>query len=319
MPRRAAATSVAYDPTIANIMMTLSGIAYVGEDSGQLSQIKTNIIAELATLGYATKRQWGLVWGPVIFKGTDNLIYVVRQGVSTYAIVMRGTVPDFASAWEDIPTSQADFSVHSGAGAMVSAPFLNALAGMVAQREKPSKLTLLQFLLNTIAKTPGATIYVTGHSQGGGLAPMMLGWLTRAAKTWKTRLIGYSFAGPTSGNPAFAQWIDNNATLFRVVNPLDVVPYGYAAIGDIIPNNIPTKVTNPGDKLCLDETLWTIGQMLYWFVGAWAQPSSQQTLPAKPAPARLNLLDQVGQQHHINSYLYLLGAPQLGFAPKSLL
>ncbi len=318
MPHRAPTASAIYDATTANIMMTLSGIAYVAEDSGSQSQIKTQIVAELAKTGYATKGQWVLVWGPVIFQGTDNLIYVVRRGPSSYAIIMRGTVPDFASVWEDIPTSQADFSLHSGPGALVSASFMNALIGMMLKRDPISKLTLSQFLQNSIGKTPGATIYVTGHSQGGGLVPMMLAWLSKAAKTWKATLIGYSFAGPTSGNPAFAQWVNGNAALFRVVNPLDVVPYGYAAINNIVRDNVPTNVTDPLEKACLSDALWMASEMLKW-VGPWAQPLNRQALPAKHAPTQLGLLDQVGQQHHINSYLYLLGAPQLGFAPKSLL
>ncbi len=304
----------AYSPTVAQMMMTLSGIAYYDDSNGTRASIKTGIIAELAKKHYATQGQWALAWGPVIFNGTDNLIYVARyQQLPIFAIVMRGTTPHFASIVEDIPTSQDDFARFSAPGAEVSSEFRKALIGMTLLRDPDLNQNLVEFLGSAIGSTPGAVLYCTGHSQGGALVPMMMGWLGGPASTWKARLLAYSFAGPTSGNPAFAQWVDSTGALVRVVNPLDVVPYGYAAIGRIIPDNVPTHVSGV-EKICLENTLDDVAYLLSW-TGTWQQPSSKTTLPAKHATG--SLLTQVGIQHETNSYLKLLGAPQLDFEPKS--
>lgn len=303
-----------YSQTVAQIMMTLSGIAYFDDSNGTRASIKKGIVTQLANKSYATAGHWSLVWGPVVFNGTDNLIYVARfQQTQIYAVVMRGTAPDFASIYEDIPTSQDDFAQFSGPGAKVSAEFRHALIGLTLLRDPDLNVNLVQYLSGAIGSATGATIYSTGHSQGGALVPMMMGWLGGPAAAWKANRLAYSFAGPTSGNPAFAKWVDGTGALVRVVNPLDVVPYGYAKIDRLIPDKVPCPVTGL-ERACLDDTLWTVEQMLKW-TGTWQQPSAQTLLAAKSAKG--SLLDQVGIQHETNSYLVLLGAPQLDFEPKS--
>lgn len=304
----------AYNQTVAQIMMTLSGISYFDDSKGTRASIKKGIIAELGKKSYATGGLWSLVWGPVVFNGTDNLLYLARfQQTSVYAIVMRGTAPDFASIIEDIPTSQDDFSKFAAPGAKVSAEFRRALIGMARRADPDLKQTLEQYLAAVIGGKPGATLYFTGHSQGGALVPMMMAWFGSAASQWKAKSLAYSFAGPTSGNPAFANWVNGTGALTRVVNPLDVVPYGYAAINRIVPDSVPTKVTGL-EKDCLEGVLDDVAYLLSW-TGTWQQPGTPTLLPAKHATG--SLLTQVGIQHETNSYLKLLGAPQLDFEPKS--
>lgn len=305
--------SAGYSEAVARVMMTLSGIAYVDDTDQTQSAIKNQIITQLANPSYATHANWSLAWGPVLFSGTDNLCYVAQYqptsgNVPVYAIILRGTAPDFASAWEDIPTSQADFSAFAGAGAQVSAPFRHALIGITLAIDPSQNSTLLQFLSAAADNTQKISLFVTGHSQGGGLTPMMLAWLQTSAQAFAPNLIGYSFAGPTSGNPAFANWVDNSGLLSRVVNPLDVVPFGYAAIDRIIPENIPCAVTDRFEKACLDDALSAIAAMLRW-VGPWQQPSELKVLPRQPATG--DLLSQIEMQHHCNTYLKLLGAPPI--------
>jgi hypothetical protein len=306
-------SSASYSPRAAQVMMTLSGIAYVDDTVQSQGAIEQQIVTQLADPSYATLAKWSLVWGPVLFGGTDNLCYVAQYqpesgNAPVYAIILRGTAPDFASAWEDIPTSQADFSTFAGPGAQVSAPFRHALIGITSAIDPSQNSTLLQFLSAAIGSTRGASLFVTGHSQGGGLTPMMLAWLATSAQAFAPNLIGYSFAGPTAGNPAFASWVDKSGLLSRVVNPLDVVPFGYAAIDRIIPDDIPCHVTDRFEKICLEEALRAIAKMLSW-VGPWQQPSGLQVLPRQPATG--DLLAQIEMQHHCNTYLKLLGAPPI--------
>jgi hypothetical protein len=303
-----------FSQAVARIMMTLLGIAYFDDEYGTRDTIKKGIVSELANASYATSGHWSLAWGPVTFKGTDNLIYVARFRQSqTYAVVMRGTAPDFDSIIEDIPTSQDDFARYSAPGATVSSEFRHALIGLTMLRDPDLKCNLVDFLSGAIGGAANATIYCTGHSQGGALVPMMMGFLGGPAKSWQAKLLAYSFAGPTSGNPAFANWVDSTGALVRVVNPLDIVPYGYAAIDRIMPDNVPCKVSG-WEKSCLEGALSDVSYLLSW-TGTWQQPHNPTVLTATHATG--TLLDQVGIQHETNSYLALLGATQLDFEPKS--
>jgi hypothetical protein len=300
-----------YNNAVAKIMMTLCGIAYWAKNSN----IKAGIAGELANTSYSTSGQWSLVWGPVITAKTDNLIYVVRlQQTQVYAIVLRGTVEAYGSIVEDIPTGQIDFSQYSASGAKVSIEFGDALFALIFAVDPILKTNLLQFLHGAIGNTPGATIYCTGHSQGGALAPMMMARLGAAAALWKATLQTYSFAGPTSGNPAFANWLDSKGAIVRVVNPLDVVPFGYAALNQLVPKNVPCPIPDPVEKHFFEDWLNWIETKLKG-TGVWQQPVTQTSLTGKPASGWI--IDQVLIQHECNSYLKLLGAPQLDFLPTS--
>jgi Lipase (class 3) len=304
-----------YNQGTAQVMMTLCGISYWDDGTGKRDHIKAGIVAELAKKGYSTAGCWSLAWGPVISSATDNLIYIARlQGSHTYAIVMRGTVEAYGSIVEDIPTGQVDFSKYSASGVKVSLEFGNALFALTFLPDPDLNTNLIQFLHGAIGNAPGATIFCTGHSQGGALAPMLMGRLGTMAKYWKAKVRTYSFAGPTSGSPLFAAWADSTNALVRVVNPLDVVPYGYAAIDQIVPNDVPSKIRDALDRDALEGLLDLIEDGLD-DLGAWQQPLSQTLLPAKAATGSMS--NQILIQHECNSYLSLLGAPQLDFLPKS--
>ncbi|GAM22531.1 hypothetical protein SAMD00019534_057060 [Acytostelium subglobosum LB1] len=71
-----------------------------------------------------------------------------------------------------------------------------------------------------------STIYVTGHSLGGGLATFAAIDVAKAYQPQGINVIAYSFGSPRVGNMAFVQHfqkiVPNN---FRVVNGLDNIPH----------------------------------------------------------------------------------------------
>ncbi|MEM7413775.1 MAG: hypothetical protein AAF430_26335 [Myxococcota bacterium] len=81
-------------------------------------------------------------------------------------------------------------------------------------------------------------VYVTGHSKGGALAPVVAQWLSDTRRTWRSgwnreldaRIHCYAFAGPTPGNRAFAQLSDRTLEDrgHRISNRHDVVPHSWA-------------------------------------------------------------------------------------------
>lgn len=310
------------------VQMTLAAIAYADDKTFfgirdySLAEIGRKIANELQgdhthmgkPYAYATGKDWRLAWGPVFGTTDDNLMYVAEEIATTnLSIVLRGTVEQVLSFWEDVPTGQLAFGNGAPGDAMVSDHFLEALNGLLATADS-SGATLEQYLQNAVSDGRSRTIYVTGHSQGGGLTSMMLAWAANAGKGWsgagQLAFKGYAFAPPTSGNPAYANWINASFDLVSVVNCLDIVPFGYAAIDRIRPDNVPEPV--PHWQGFLD--LWAILDVaagLAADAGQWQQPSNQLKLGPEKLPSTMSYLSQVGGQHNHNSYLYLLGAPQV--------
>jgi len=170
--------------------------------------------------------------------------------------------------------------------------------------------TIANYLQEQSKHIDDMTVYVTGHSQGGGLAPMVQGHILAQSKHWENsgaRVIqGYTFAGPTSGNPAFAKYVDESLTLFRVVNPYDIVPFGYASLRDIIRQSVPAKV-----PLWARTIICSARWYLKW-IGRWQQPmANAKPLKKEREPKKASWFGQVEYQHGHNTYLSLLGAPQV--------
>jgi Lipase (class 3) len=313
---------MAFDVEIAQTMITLAAIvnAGIGEP---LVVIETKIKAELKNAFYATRGMWSLVWGPVIGGKHDNLVCVFkRQDKETYAIVLRGTdIKNFQSILEDIPVSQSVYPFSSTAVTHVSTSFLEAVEAMVDAPDA-SGLKLGDFLDGITRTTTNTTLFVGGHSQGGGLAPIMLGWVLQRAQTWPTKadvaITCYASAPPTSGDPAFARWIGDNATSYQIVNPFDIVPFWYGAIREILADNIPKALghTIKDDALRYLTNGWAD---VADHAGAWEQPASVLRLRSVQLPPSISWIVQAQNQHAHNSHLYLLGAPSVDCVPATML
>ncbi len=307
-----------YNEAIAAQLVTLSSIAYAGSKTPKdITQIRKQIVSELTLDDNPTKGEWALVWGPVL--GVDsNVAYIAKQAnTNNYAFVWRGTIGDVASWWEDVPTAQVEFPYISSTKTKVSNHFLDGLNGVLAAKDTKSGNTAGEFFNETCSNLSEGNIYVTGHSQGAGLTPMALAWLLQQSDAWPSKtaikLSGYGFAPPTSGDPAFAHWIANNSECYQIINPLDVVPHGYAAINKVIPDNIPDKVP--------DELYLPIygAEALVNSIGPWQQPETLIQLRAVQLPKNISYSNQIRAQHNPNSYLYLMTSGAAVLPNKALL
>ncbi len=303
----------------AGVQMTLAGIAYV-DDNKSLADIKAAIQTELQKTSYATHGDWELVWGPAARGG--NLAYIARNKLSPeqYSLAIRGT--DFnllKDDIEDIWLEQEPYPYARGAGRVSrgSLAGLNHLQGMT---DSATGQGIRDFLTDRAADA-GLDLIVTGHSLGGGLASLVLIWLHDVTPGWglpadKLHLSAYTFAGQTVGNADFARYFA--ATLgddfHRFVNPLDIVPKGYGDLAAILEGELPTAV--PLEYRAILEALTA-----YLFAKGltFQQVGSEVLLESVPLPSTLPYLEHVMEQHRPNSYLYLLGAPQLEIGRTSLL
>lgn len=302
-----------YDKQQAGIQMTLAGLAYVDEGLA-INKLKQALILELNKTHYATQGLWSVVWGPVVHGAGDNLVFVAQHAqTADYSIVLRGTIEQRGSIWEDVATSQSIFPFIQEASAKVSSHFLVAQQALLTGRDPDTGETLDQFF-GRVCKETSVTVYVTGHSQGAALVSMFVAWVLQQASGWKSSVscIGYGFAPPTAGDPIFANWIGTKTSCFQVVNPLDVVPYGYAGLKDIIKDKVPEQVPE------IYHPAIDIAHGIAELAGHWQQPQTIIKLEQVQLPDSIRYIDQVGAQHNHNSYLYLLGAPQTDGDPSLL-
>lgn len=307
----------------AQIQMTLAAMAYLGDYDEKthtippVSAVTKALHDALPDKGFATDGAWTLEWGPIQTTGTDNLVFVVRNETDkTLSVCLRGTTTQWLSRFEDLPTSQTKFPTANTTGAKVSTEFFGGLTEMLAAKDPVLGIGLHDYIISQV-QAGYHTVFVNGHSQGAGLVPMMmaalqLGWSGRAPLTATVK--GFAFAPPTSGNPEFAAWVDQALDCWFVINPLDMVPLGYANIEDVLTKNIPGPLT-------LEEEAY-IPALVYAAadfaaaVGTWAQPS-RQALTQKMHELDEGFFDMVGDQHNHNTYLVMLGAtPLIPFGQK---
>lgn len=321
---------VTFDINVAKVQMTLCAISYVkGTGADATRPDPDDIKAELAKKHYETGGKWSLVWGPAYSQFDDNMMYIAQQtNTSVFSLVIRGTESVDVKSWcEDVPTGLTDISSYTGqTGTLISKEFSEAIDGLTkAVSADAGDQRTLGDVLDDLASDPALRMTVTGHSQGGGLAPVMGAWVANRLGTARGRVAVYAFAPPTPGDAKFASWVKSNLDAFHVANPLDLVPFGYAKTGSVIKDKIPTKVPEfikvhgfPFPlHLGIDAAAVALKALVEFHSTSWAPAGTSCPLPAEAAPADLDYLKQVEAQHNYNTYLYLLGAPQTDVGTKS--
>ena len=161
----------------------------------------------------------------------NNAIY------STYAIIVRGTGKSFGSVLEDFISFLAPATgAVTVAGVTIPYKFAADAKASVHVGFALGTLLLLKspivgILAQLAAKVPpGSNIYIAGHSQGAGVAPLLRSYLYYGADRptnnyfYKT----YAFAQPKPGNDHYATDFEslfcNTGLAFRLTNSLDPVP-----------------------------------------------------------------------------------------------
>lgn len=312
------------DAKFAGVLMTFAALAYVDEEVSGVTY--ADLTKELDSGKLAANSDWRVVWGPANHGG--NLAYVVRDTTNkTLAVVLRGSDFDFVTNYiEDVNFRQRQPALFpSNSKAKVSVGIHLALkhvtemkgdvrgAARSSARSSAGTQSLLdEFVVEQVSSGAVNEVWVTGHSLGGGLTTVVLPWLKHALAECKdcngVTLNGYSFAGQTAGNPAFADEFSAAFPNFcRVVNPLDVVPQGYSSLAGIIEHDIPTDV--PFLDPPIGEVILGLDAALLLKGWKYDQVENEMVL----CGVRLTegtWLEQVASQHNHNCYLEMLGAPQ---------
>ncbi len=236
------------DPNFANVEQTIYGLL-----TGAISPTASSPLVPITA---APCGPWNVVWGPAIYTVPgalyqDNLMYVVQNQAdpTQYAIAIRGT--NFSS---DLDWLLEDFDVlqmmpwPNGDGAMISEStnidmqILLAMQGVISTGGVygNSSASLLDFLSSQTTKN-AICVGVTGHSLGGCLASTFALYLNDNQSQWDaayttspSTLYAVTFAGPTAGNQAFANYSNQQFQNQYKKNP---APNWDTNWGGVIPTN----------------------------------------------------------------------------------
>ena len=228
-------------------MITLASIIY----DENIDTIKK----ELSNTVLSTQGKWKLVWGPADAETTRAM--VVQDTTITsgkYAVVIRGTIDSLESWFYDFyALKQVKLPWEINGEKMIGAGL--AMAFNNIQFMNSNGMNMLKYFESV---PDGSEVFVTGHSQGGGLATIVGAWLYDVKKNVTVKPV--TFAGQTAGNKLFADGYNqrfssntDSALDRRYYNTLDVVPRGFSdilSIKDLYPSPGPEC---PEDiKLLLD-------------------------------------------------------------------
>ncbi|MCH9621084.1 MAG: hypothetical protein S4CHLAM20_05000 [Chlamydiia bacterium] len=161
---------------------------------------------------------------------------ITKDDAGKFYLIVRGTKP---SSVKDLIVDAAvfkkpkfPFPIHSDLDPAISSGIKVGFQVLVDE---------LRVFLNALPK--GTDLYITGHSQGAAACGIFHLWLETFIPN-KFNIKTYAFAPPTIGNQDFATMIDRTAEFgyYRVINPLDLIPYAYANLDEAMEDNIPTPV-----------------------------------------------------------------------------
>jgi hypothetical protein len=205
---------------------------------------------------------WSIIFdSPVIGPFTEK--WQLWQNTSgSYGIVLRGTVLDAGSIFEDLisflaPANgrmtvgniQVDYRFSASSDASVHFGF--ALGTLLLLKD-PKEGILVQLASKV---PPASPIYITGHSQGAAMATLLRSYLKHAPDAPNDKNYSYKtyvYAQPKPGNDHYAEDFEstfcNSGLAFRVTNSLDWVPQVPFTIEfphDINTPNPLSALTNP--------------------------------------------------------------------------
>lgn len=309
-----------YDVYEAGEIMTLAAIAYVAEGHPS-TVIKDSIITLLENTSLATGGDWKLAWGPGISGIMDNLVYVAVDSTSSpmsYAIVIRGTN---AHSIDDIVQDLQAFHLvpftYGANGDSVARGSMRGLDSLLNTHDEVTGKSMEEFL-QSLPNDGHKKMYVTGHSQGGALAPLMGYWFIKnSGLISRFDVEIYAFAGPSVSNQIFktnfTNAIPSGGSFHMVANSLDLVPFFWARQDSLIINSIPTHVPTLYREFIIGADMYLASKNIWYkqladqiYIGSFPPKDTVGTVHPSDSIKWYNYWALV--QHNHNNYLKLLDA-----------
>ncbi|WP_266157041.1 lipase family protein [Dyella silvatica] len=203
------------------------------------SATKINITTRISK-SKMTAGKFSVVWGPAIYipDNSDgysaNVTVALKDDSGDISIVTSGTNPksqfDISDEDNEITTLQelSGLIKSCPSGVQISQGAWDGVEGILKTRSVLSRTTPL--LADFVGST-GRIFNIIGHSLGGALATVLAVYFKDAFPFREFHC--HTFAGPTAGNGAFAQYFNENmeSRTRRVFNTMDIVPCAWSNDG----------------------------------------------------------------------------------------
>lgn len=299
-------TNVHYNTAIALCAISYDSIADIRKKFSK--KLSTNLSAlELA-------------WGPAELKRFDGESYslmYIAQNSSTheYYVVIAGTNAYSITGWLESlefnpaqPFGSLNGSPNAPSDALISLGTFKGTNDLLTLIDPKTKQTAVAFLKGLDLAT--SYIYVTGHSLGGTLTPVMFAYLNSVLMDGDaaSNMALWSFAGLTPGGSGFNEFfagLSSNAALFQ--NILDVAPYLWfdqSTVENIYANhNIQMTKT---EQVLIDTLFNLAGDS--GIIYAQPLPGTKLTGTFNNSPNYNSWEKQASQQHHHETYETLIAA-----------
>lgn len=223
-------------------------------------QVREIIVDRLNGSKKTQNNRFEIVWGPAIVSDPNgfaaNVTAVLQlTGTNEYSVVTSGT--DFQSGLDIL----GDFSYGSlepfsayvpncPSDASISAGTNGALFQVLGKADSSEKK--LADFLRTLP--PSSIINVIGHSLGGALASAIVLYLKNQSGLQGHMYSCQTFAAPTAGNAAFADYFNEQmrGNAVRIFNSRDIVPMAWNADSIL---NVKTVYSDGGIPTPVDMKL----------------------------------------------------------------
>jgi hypothetical protein len=276
-----------------------------------------------------------IVWGPAVHQPnpdlpgpqankTDALALVCRDlDTGEYYAIFRGTNTVSAVEWllqdfqvmRQVPWTQIAPGGGAPADALVSEGAelgVRLRLGLVPEAGVAGEGTRLDDFLIGLVDGPKdeCALHFTGHSLGGLLAPAVALWLMddlvssgRGELASRLALDVYSYAAPSAGNGAFADYLCSRLPgLRRYANPIDIATLAWddSSIASLPDLYKPLAPMQP-----ITRSLYDLCRALARGKG-YAQPGGSVSVPAKVVPVQGGLYLLEAAYQHSMPYLDML-------------
>jgi triacylglycerol lipase len=261
---------------------------------------------------------WEVVWQPLGWLPQNYAMVFQLSSTSTYAVAIQGT----QNAWDalhdfHIVPQPAFAPINDAAIAQGTQDSLKAVLDL-----RNTKLETLSTFLSKL--TAGSCLTVTGHSLGGNVASAMVPYLAANLSVFggsgnpisslPANLAGVTFAAPSAGNQAFADFLNACSSNYVAhFNQYDVISNVWATSGQLNMNTIDSLFPSPGLSPApgaVQQFITSKEQQLKTSQISYAQTNgSIFKFPSKapPSDSKDPWLWELGYQHN-NAYASTFGA-----------